>query len=101
VLRKEHLRVSRAGGGYHLQFTDECHRSLAASLLGVFQGHIGERRAVLERALTEAEREAESFKLVRGLAALLEREATSKSKLPCHPDERAGWRSRAPKPCRL
>ncbi|AEN05311.1 DUF790 family protein [Halolamina sp.] len=76
MLRKEHLRVSRAGGGYHLQFTDECHRSLAASLLGVFQGHIGERRAVLERALTEAEREAESFKLVRGLAALLEREAT-------------------------
>ena len=76
MLRKDHLRASRAGGGYHLQFTDEDDIPLAASLLGVFQGHVGERRESLEKALTEAEREADSFKLVRGLAALLEREAT-------------------------
>ncbi|MEF8800227.1 MAG: DUF790 family protein [Halolamina sp.] len=76
MLRKEHLRVSRAGGGYQLQFIDAGDRALAASLLGVFQGHVGERRGVLRDALDEAEREADSFKLVRGLAALLEREAT-------------------------
>ncbi|MFB6221814.1 MAG: DUF790 family protein [Halolamina sp.] len=76
MLRKEHLRVSRAGGGYHLQFTDASDRPLAASLLGVFQGHVGERRATLREALEEAERSADSFKLVRGLAALLERDAT-------------------------
>jgi hypothetical protein len=76
VLRKEQLRVSRAGGGYHLQFTDAGDRALAASLLGVFQGHVGERRAALREALENTEREADSFKLVRGLAALLERDAT-------------------------
>ena len=85
VLRKDHLRVSRAGGGYHLQFTDERDRPLAASLLGVYQGHVGERRAALEEALTDAERGADSFKLVRGLAALLEREATFETRAAVPP----------------
>jgi len=85
VLRKELLRVSRAGGGYHPQFTDEGDRALAASLLGTFQGHVGERRARLRDALDEAEREADSFKLVRGLAALLEREATFETHAPIPP----------------
>lgn len=76
MLRKDHLRVSRAGGGYHPQFTDESDRALAASLLGTFQGHVGEPRSRLRDALETAERQADSFKLVRGLAALLEREAT-------------------------
>jgi predicted nuclease of restriction endonuclease-like RecB superfamily len=76
VLRKEHLRVSRAGGGYHLQFTDETDHALAASLFGIYQGSVGKRRAALSEALEEQEREADSFKLVRGLAALLERDAT-------------------------
>ncbi|QKY21584.1 DUF790 family protein [Halolamina sp. CBA1230] len=85
MLRKEHLRVSRAGGGYHPQFTGEDDRALAASLLGTFQGHVGERRARLREALDEAEREADSFKLVRGLAALLEREATFETRAPVPP----------------
>jgi len=85
VLRKEHLRVSRAGGGYHLQFTDAEDRALAASLLGVFQGHVGEPRAALREALDRTEREAESFKLVRGLAALLEREATFETRAAVPP----------------
>ncbi len=85
MLRKEHLRVSRAGGGYHPQFTDEDDRALAASLLGTFQGHVGERRARLRDALDAAEREADSFKLVRGLAALLEREATFETRAPVPP----------------
>jgi len=85
VLRKEHLRVSRAGGGYHPQFTDEGDRALAASLLGTFQGHVGERRARLREALEEAEREADSFKQVRGLAALLERDATFETRAEVPP----------------
>ena len=85
MLRKEHLRVSRAGGGYHPQFTDESDRSLAASLLGTFQGHVGERRARLREALEEAERDADSFKLVRGVAALLEREATFETRADVPP----------------
>jgi len=85
VLRKEHLRVSRAGGGYHPQFTDEGDRALAASLLGTFQGHVGEPRSRLRDALDDAERGADSFKLVRGLAALLEREATFETQAPVPP----------------
>jgi predicted nuclease of restriction endonuclease-like RecB superfamily len=85
VLRKEHLRVSRAGGGYHPQFTDEGDRALVASLLGTFQGHVGKRRGRLREALDEAEREADSFKLVRGLAALLEREATFETRADVPP----------------
>ena len=85
MLRKEHLRVSRAGGGYHPHFTDESDRSLAASLLGTFQGHVGERRGRLREALDEAEREADSFKLVRGFAALLEREATFETRADVPP----------------
>ncbi len=85
MLRKEHLRVSHAGGGYHPQFTDEGDRALAASLLGTFQGHVGERRARLREALDQAEREADSFKLVRGLAALLEREATFETRADVPP----------------
>ena len=85
MLRKEHLRVSRAGGGYHPQFTDEGDRALAASLLGTFQGHVGEPRSRLRDALDDAERGADSFKLVRGLAALLEREATFETQAPVPP----------------
>ncbi len=77
--------MSRAGGGYHPQFTDEGDRALAASLLGTFQGHVGERRATLREALDDAERGADSFKLVRGLAALLEREATFETRAAVPP----------------
>ena len=77
--------MSRAGGGYHPQFTDAGDRALAASLLGTFQGHVGERRARLREALDGAEREADSFKLVRGLAALLEREATFETRAEVSP----------------
>ena len=77
--------MSRAGGGYHPQFTDEGDRALAASLLGTFQGHVGEPRSRLRDALDDAERGADSFKLVRGLAALLEREATFETQAPVPP----------------
>jgi len=75
VLTKDLLRVSRAGGGYHPQFAGEGDEALAAGVLGTFQGHVGQERAELRESLTELEREAEDFKLVRGLAHLVERDA--------------------------
>ena len=86
VLTKELLRVSRAGGGYHPQFVGEDHRDLAARVIGTYQGHVGESREQLETALTDLEREAPDFKLVRGLAKLLAREATFETRAPLPPE---------------
>ncbi len=90
MLTKDLLRMSRAGGGYHPQFlqtTDtEGYRSLAARLIGTYQGHIDEPRERLTEALTTTERESEfDFKLVRGLAKLLERDATFETEAPIEP----------------
>ncbi|ELZ17339.1 hypothetical protein C477_13950 [Haloterrigena salina JCM 13891] len=86
MLTKDLLRVSRAGGGYHLQFADREHRPLAARVIGTYQGHVGESRAELEAAVTELERDADDFKLVRGLSALLERDATFETDAEIDPE---------------
>ncbi|MFA9416909.1 DUF790 family protein [Natrinema sp. HArc-T2] len=86
MLTKDLLRVSRAGGGYHPQFAGREHRPLAARVIGTYQGHVGEPRATLEDALTRLEREADDFKLVRGLAALVEREATFETDAVIEPE---------------
>jgi predicted nuclease of restriction endonuclease-like RecB superfamily len=86
VLRKDLLRVSRAGGGYHPQFADRGHRPLAARAIGVFQGHVDEPRHRLDDALEDLEADADDFKLVRGFAALLEREATFETRAPLPPE---------------
>ncbi|WP_430506103.1 DUF790 family protein [Haloparvum sp. PAK95] len=85
MLRKDHLRVSRAGGGYHPQFVDEAAEPLATRVLDVFRDHVGERRGDLDDALDAVEADVDDFKLVRGLAALLEREATFETKAPLPP----------------
>jgi uncharacterized protein len=85
VLTKDLLRVSRAGGGYSPQFTDPEDRSLAARVLGIYQGHVGESRAVLEDALADLETEYD-FKLVRGLAKLAERDGTFEVRAPVDPE---------------
>ena len=85
MLTKELLRVSRAGGGYHPQFADEDEAPLAARVLGCYQGHVGEQRGALTEALRELERDSEDFKLVRGFAKLLEREATFETRAALDP----------------
>jgi hypothetical protein len=85
VLTKDLLRVSRRGGGYRPEFVGPEARDLAARLLGVFQGHVGSRRAALDEALEAVERDADEFKLVRGFASLLEREATFETRAPVPP----------------
>jgi hypothetical protein len=86
VLTKDLLRVSRRGGGYHPRFVDREARPLAARVLGVYQGHVGETRATLTAAVDEVERDADDFKLVRGFAALLDREATFETRAPLPPE---------------
>ncbi|WP_318570093.1 DUF790 family protein [Salinigranum marinum] len=85
MLTKDLLRVSRRGGGYHPQFVDRAARPLAARVLGTYQGHVGESRAALEEALETLEHDADDFKLVRGFAALVDREATFETRAPLPP----------------
>jgi len=85
VLRTDHLRVSRRGGDYRPQFVEGDRRPLAARLVGIYQGHVGERRGRLDAAVEDLEREADDFKLVRGLAALLDRETTFETRAPLPP----------------
>jgi len=86
VLTKDLLRVSRAGGGYHPQFADRSHRPLAARVIGTFETHVGRPRADLEAALADLEPEADHFKLVRGFAALCERDATFETRATVPPE---------------
>ncbi|WP_049982643.1 DUF790 family protein [Halorubrum sp. BV1] len=89
MLRKDLLRVSRAGGGYRPRFTTRQHRPLAARVLGTFEAHVGERRGDLDDALADLEAEAAEtggdFKLVRGFAALVERACTFETRAPVPP----------------
>ncbi|MDY6817643.1 MAG: DUF790 family protein [Halobacteriales archaeon] len=85
MLTKELLRVSRAGGGYHPQLASAEDEQLAARAIGIYQGHVGESKGDLEAAMTELEREARDFKLVRGFAKLLDRNATFEVEAPIDP----------------
>ncbi len=85
MLTKELLRVSRAGGGYHPQFAGDDDRQVAARVLGCYQGHVGEQRSDLTAALTDIERESDDFKLVRGFAKLLERDAIFETRATVDP----------------
>ncbi|UPV99215.1 DUF790 family protein [Halorussus gelatinilyticus] len=86
MLTKDLLRVSRAGGGYAPRFAGREHRPLAARVLGTFQGHVGEPRSDLDSALADLEGEADHFKLVRGFAKLLDREAVFETRAPVPPE---------------
>jgi len=85
VLTKDLLRVSRRGGGYQPQFVDSARESLAAQVIGCYQGHVGQSRGELQERLTALERESDDFKLVRGFAKLLEREADWAVRAPLGP----------------
>jgi predicted nuclease of restriction endonuclease-like RecB superfamily len=85
MLTKDLLRVSRRGGGYQPQFADAGHEELAARVIGCYQGHVDGPRERLQEALTEIERESDDFKLVRGFAKLLDRDATWEVRSPVDP----------------
>ncbi|WP_435179836.1 DUF790 family protein [Halorussus sp. AFM4] len=86
MLTKDLLRVSRAGGGYRPRFAGREHRPLAARVLGTYQGHVGEPREALDAALKDLEADADHFKLVRGFAKLLDREAGFETEAAVDPE---------------
>ena len=86
MLTKDLLRVSRAGGNYRPRFATAADRDLAARLLGVYQGHVGESLAALDEGTEAIERDTEDFKLVRGFAKLLDRDTTVETRSPVAPD---------------
>jgi predicted nuclease of restriction endonuclease-like RecB superfamily len=86
VLTKDLLRVSRRGGGYQPQFVGPDEESLAASVIGCYQGHVGQRREQLQETLTDIERESDDFKLVRGFAKLLDRDTIWEVQSPIAPE---------------
>jgi hypothetical protein len=87
VLTKDLLRVSRAGGGYRPQFAGREARPLAARVIGVYREHVGRPRRRLDAALADLESEDDAhFKLVRGLASLLDREATYETRSAVPPE---------------
>jgi predicted nuclease of restriction endonuclease-like RecB superfamily len=79
------LRVSRAGGGYRPEFTTEADRSLATRVIEAHRKHVGKTRGALDDALADLEGEYD-FKLVRGLAKLLERDATFEIRAAVRPE---------------
>jgi len=97
MLTKDLLRVSRAGGGYRPRFAGPEREALAGRVLGVFQGHEGDPRGELDDALEALEREA-AFKLVRGFAKLLDREAgfEVRSEVPPERARRAAFAAAEP-----
>ena len=74
------------GRGLHPQFSTPADRPLAARVVGVYQGHVGETRADLDEALVALEREADDFKLVRGFAKLVDREVTFETRATIDPE---------------
>ena len=84
MLTKDLLRISRAGGGFQPEFVGEAHRPLAAQVLEIYQGQVDEPRHTLSAALDDLEGTAD-FKLVRGLAKLVEREAPFETRSPVEP----------------
>lgn len=86
MLTKDLLRVSRRGGGYRPEFADDGDVRLAARVIGTFQGHIGETREVLDDALTDLERDADDFKLVRGFSSLVERDCEFETRAAVRPE---------------
>jgi predicted nuclease of restriction endonuclease-like RecB superfamily len=86
VLTKDLLRVSRRGGSYYPEFIGHETRPLAAQLLGIYDEHLNQPRRAVDAAVEAIEREESDFKLVRGLAALLDREATFETVAPLPPE---------------
>ncbi|MFQ6117070.1 MAG: DUF790 family protein [Candidatus Bipolaricaulia bacterium] len=95
MLPKALLAVRRYQGRIYPRYADPGkHQGLAEALIQIYQGHIGEKRGKLEEALAALESHR-TFKLVRGLAELLERrcefEITSLTNSSISPQELRGY----------
>jgi len=86
VLTKDLLRVSRRGGSYRPEFIGREAQPLVAELIDTYRNNLERPRHEVETALKAIEADHEDFKLVRGLAALLDREATFETVAPLPPE---------------
>jgi len=86
VLTKDLLRVSRRGGSYRPEFIGHEIRPLAVQLIEIYKNHVDQSHRAVDEAVEAIEREESDFKLVRGLAALLDREATFETVAPLPPE---------------
>ncbi|MBD3205719.1 DUF790 family protein [Candidatus Bathyarchaeota archaeon] len=71
ILSKENIRVFRRKGALYPQFLGEDY-SIAKTLIAVYEDHLGESRRELEEALKDCEDLGYSYKIVRGLAEVLD-----------------------------
>ena len=86
MLTKDLLRVSRRGGSYRPECIGHEARSLAATLIDTYRNNVGRPRHEVDDALEAIEHDYDDFKLVRGLAGLLDREATFETVSPLPPE---------------
>lgn len=71
MLPKEHMRIYRRKEIIKPVFMED-NTSLAKTLVAVYRDHIGKKRAELNDALSDCEELGYDFRLVRGLASVLE-----------------------------
>jgi len=72
MLPQNLLRVRRRRGIIRLLYAKEDKLGLSKTLISVFEAHIGKKRGELRSALSRCEELGYNYKLVRGLAAVLE-----------------------------
>jgi hypothetical protein len=93
MLTKDLLVARRYRGKIHPRFADPNSREsqeLAGRILKTFQAHVGQSRERLARALADLEG-PRNFKLVRGLAQLLERRSLFEPCYTIEPPELRRW----------
>jgi hypothetical protein len=72
MLPPEHIRARRRKGAIRLLYASEDQLSLAETLISVYEDHKGKTRGLLKEVLADCEMLGYDFRLVRGLAAVLE-----------------------------
>lgn len=85
MLPKDLLRATRSGGDLRPSFVDDGAESLASRVIETYRTSVGEQRSTLEEQLSSLEAEVGDFKLVRGLATLVERTARFEVRSPLDP----------------
>lgn len=87
VLPKKLLTVKRRGSKITPEYADlSQHRKLAEKILEIFKENIGKKRTTLSKRLEELEQH-DTYKMVRGLAELVERRCTFKIKATLPPED--------------
>jgi len=87
MLPREFLRTRRRRGSIRPVYAADDKLSLAKTLISVFREHVGRRRGELGNALASCEELGYNYKLVRGLAAVLEKRCAFETRAAVEPVE--------------